>query len=563
MVATLLGLKLRLTFAELKRSVARLVLWIIFGLYALSIIAMAVIGLAAASLVVGGHEDLAQAITILAGSLIVLGWTFLPLAFFGSDQTLDPARFTPFPLRGRQLALGLVLSGVIGIPGLMTAILALGSALPWLRTPSALVAGLLGGVLGFVMTQIGCRVAAAAFSGPLSSRKGQDRSAIIGLIVVLLLSSLGYGVSLVIQWFTTDPDRWRQMLQVAIPVGEVLAWTPLGAPWALAGDIAQGHWLLGLGHLVVCGVYIWLGLRLYAVILDRMLVTPPQVASATPVAKGDFVAHAASWRWAKGAWAPVAVITARCLRYWRRDPRYLGQIPAMLILPILFTVMGLTMGNMTETGPNGEVVSVIPTYMTTGYIGLGLGIMALMAGYALSSDVAFDSTAWWIHLVSGVRGWQDRTGRVIANLVWGVALVVIVAVAMMIVLGHPDRIPGAIAASMALYLAALGVSSIASALIVYPVALPGESPLKMKTGMMGSQMLSQFGCLLVSGLLALPVCIWAVAAHGWQGWLVLLVALVWGTGLLVGGVLLGGRIMESRALPIMATLLKNDTRQRA
>ena len=554
MVATLLGLKLRLTLAEFKRSVARLVLWIIFGVYALFIVAMALAGLAAASMAVGGNEAMAQAVTVVSGSLIVLGWTFLPLAFFGSDQTLDPARFTPFPLRGRQLSLGLVLGGIVGIPGLMTAILSLGAALPWLGAPAALVAGLVGGALGFVISQIGCRVAAAAFSGALSSRKGRDRSAMIGLIVILLLSLLGYGASLIVNWFASDPDRWKRVLEVSQPVGAVLAWTPLGAPWALAGDVAQGNWLLGAGHLAVSGAYVWLGLRLYGAILDHMLVTPTQTEVAATVVKGDAVARAASWRWAKGALAPVAVIMARCLRYWRRDPRYLGTIPVLLILPILFTVIGVTMGTVAEE---------VPAFITTGYIGMGLGLTAMMAGYALSADLASDSTAWWIHLVSGVKGWQDRLGRVLADLVWAAPLIVVVTVAMMAVLGHVGRLPGALGASLVLYLTALGVSSVASALIVYPVALPGESPLKTKTGMMGSQMLSQFGCMLVSGLLALPVCVWAVMAGGWQGWLVLLVGVVWGLAVLAAGVVLGGRIMDSRAPAIMATLVKNDTRQRA
>ena len=557
MVATLLKLKLRLTVAELKRSVVRLVLWIVFCVYALFIIFAVLSGLVAASTTVRGHEALAQAVMIAVGTVVVLGWTFLPLAFFGSDQTLDPARFIPFPLTGKQLAPGLALAGVIGIPGLATFIICLGSSLPWLNTPVAIVAGLVGGVLGFVMAQLGCRIAAAWFSGALSSRKGRDRSSLVGLVIVLLLAVLIYSASLIVQWFTDNSERWQHLLDVLGPVGTVLSWLPLGAPWALAGDVAQGHWLLAAGHLVITMVYIGLGLWAYGKVLDKVLVAPPRAADSTKPAKGDAIARAASRSWATGKLAPVAVIVARCLRYWRRDPRYLGNIPMILVLPILFTIMGRVL-NQAPTEGTG-----LPAFVTIGFAGFGLGLMAVMAGYSMSADVASDSTAWWIHLTSGVKGWQDRLGRILAEMVWALPLVIVVTVVVMVVFNSPGRIPAALGATLALYLTGLGVSSVASALIIYPVPLPGESPMRMRTGMMGSQMLSQFGSMIACGLLGLPVCIWALSAHGGVTWLVLLVGLVWGAIVLVAGVVLGGKIMDSRGPAIMQILIKNDTRVRA
>ncbi len=48
---------------------------------------------------------------------MLLGWVVLPLAAFGVDATLDPARFVTFPIPRRQLLVGLGLSGLVGIPG--------------------------------------------------------------------------------------------------------------------------------------------------------------------------------------------------------------------------------------------------------------------------------------------------------------------------------------------------------------------------------------------------------------------------------------------------------------
>ena len=557
MVATLLSLKFRLTIAELKRSVARLVLWILLGLYALFIVGGVLIALGFASLAVAGHEALTGSLTVVAGSILVVGWTLLPLVFFGSDQTLDPARFVQFPLSGRKLAPGLVLSGIVGLPGLFTALICLGSGLPWLKTPLVLIVGVVGGIVGFLMTQIGCRLTTTLLSGTLSSRKGRDLTGVIGLIVILALSMSAYAVSLVGGYMSTEPGRWNQMLTVSKTLGSILALTPFGAPWALVGDAGQGQWGTFAVHLVLTVAYLVLGMWAYGAVLNKALLATTRVVVTRTVTKGDAIAKAANWRWARGKLIPVAAITARALRYWRKDPRYLGTIPSILVMPVLFTIMGLTLPLM---GGDGDAT---PTWLVTGMVAFGLGFTALMTGFSLSTDVAFDSTAWWIHLASGVRGWQDRLGRVVGEAVWAIPLLLIIGIAVPLIMDAPGRIVTCLAAMASLYLCSLGVSSVCSGLIIYPVALPGESPLKMKTGMMGSQMLSQMGCMVVSGIVGVPICVWAIFATGWQAWVALLVAIVWGIGILALGVVLGGRIMDSRGPAILQTLKKNDSAVRA
>jgi ABC-2 type transport system permease protein len=338
----------------------------------------------------------------------------------------------------------------------------------------------------------------------------------------------------------------------------VLAWTPFGAPWALAIDAALGQWGLMFGHLAVTVLYLVSGLWLYARVLDKALVTPARGGSST-LSKHDSIARAGNWIWAQGTLVPVAAITSRCLRYWRRDPRYLGQIPAVFLILILFTVMGITLPMLPSDGDGEAFVSII----STGMIGFGLGFTALMAGYVLVADVASDASAWWIHLTSGIKGWQDRLGRTIALCVWAVPVLLLAGILVPVIFSGTERIPAVLGAMFALYLTGAAASAVFSALIIYPVALPGESPLKMKTGMMGSQMLSQFGCMTVGGLLGLPIAIWAIFATGWVAWLVLVIGLVWGGGVLGAGIFLGGRILDSRGPAILQILKKNDTRERS
>ena len=559
MVATLLRLKFRLVIAEMRRSVVRLVLYLIMGANVLLLLVMLLVGLIAASFYIEGNEALVGTITIISGSVIVAGWTILPLLFFGTDQTLDPARFALFPLTGRKLAPGLVLAGAIGFPGLFTALVALGSALPWLHSPLVFLVGLLGGALAFLMTQVCCRAASTALSGSLSSRKAKDLIGLIGVVVVLVLSMGSYVASMAFALFAENSGGFVDLAANAQRISTVLAWTPLGAPWALATDAASGQWLLLLGHLAVTLVYLALGLRLFAAVLDKALITPVR-AGSTAVARHDSIARAGGWLWANGALEPVAAICARCLRYWRRDPRYLGQIPAVLLVLILFVVMGITMPMLPAS--DDAAVAVMDSISSV-MVAFGLSFCALMTGYILSADVATDASAWWIHLATGVKGWQDRLGRIIAQGAWAVPLLLLAAIAIPLVLGNTERIPTTIAVMLTLYLTGAASAAVFSALIIYPVPLPGESPLRMKTGMMGSQMLAQFGSLTAGGLAGLPIAIWAIFATGWQAWLVLVVGLLWGGGVLVAGIILGGKIMDSRGSAILQTLIKNDTRERA
>jgi len=558
MVATLLKLKFHLTIAELKRSTIRLILWIAHAVGVLFMLGFVIFGFAAISFVVPGNEALAGKITILSGSLLVLGWTLIPLVFFGFDQTLDPARFAPFPLTGKKLAVGLVLAGVLGLPGFFTAMVCLGSSLSWISNPLVVLVGLGGGCLGFLMTQLCCRLVTTVFSGALSTRKAKDLMGLIGLVLVLLLSMSGYAISVVISLLSTDSANTLSGLAVFEQISWVLSWTPLGSPWAIVADAGSGQWLMMLAHLgVTCG-YLFLGFLAYSAALDKALIAPAQ-SKATGVLTKNFIARITGLNWVKGAFVPVAAIVARCLRYWRRDPRYMGQIIAILMMPIIFTLVGVGFQFLPMEEGEQQYIALF----LNGMIAFGLGLTALMAGYTISADIAYDSTAWWIHLMTGVKGWQDRFGRLIAQMVVSAPLFVVILIVVPLIVGKLEIIPGALTAMTCLFLVSLGVSSVFSALIIYPIALPGESPLKMKTGMMGSQMLSQMGCLGIATVLALPICIWAVFASGWMIWVAFAVSLVWGSAVLVVGVILGGKIMDSRGPAIFAILKKNDSRERS
>jgi ABC-2 type transport system permease protein len=555
-VATLVKLKTRLTINGAKRSTARLIVWILALVYVLALCVM----LDMSALVVGmgqavGYESLTGSACVLIGSAIVLCWAILPSLFFGADQTLDPRRFELFPLSGRDLAPGLVLASFIGTPGLATVLIGVaGLAFLFISQPLLFVIQLAAGVLGCICAMLACRVVITAMSGLLSSRRGKELSAVISTSLVLVLG-VGGGLGLN-EIMTQVGDNAAKAGPFVEGISGVLAWTPLGAPWALGWDAAAGNWPLLAAHLLLSLAYIAVLGALYAKLLDRALVTPV-LADSGEVVKSDAIARAESHH-GQGAWTPVWAVAARCRRYWIKDPRYSPMLLMPVLLPVLFVV--LSKFSFSAEPVSAEDVffefTIGPSWPIIGY-----GLAALMMGYAISADIAMDSTAWWQHLASGQRGWVDPAGRIWAEFPFGMIYYTALGVALPLILGTPGQIGQYLAVGWVCYLVPLGVSSVSMGLVIYPIALPGESATTMKTQQMGTQMLAQLGNMLVVMIAASPVLIAAVFVPAQWMWPLAVIALVWGAGMMCLGVAVGGKIIDARGPEILSILKKNDSRE--
>ena len=151
MVAQFVRLKLTLMGNTFRRSVWQTIGFLVGALYGLFVVGMLVVGM-----VVLGTDDpvLAGSIMILVGALTVLGWWVIPLFAFGVDATLDPQRFVLFGIPQRRLLAGLAVAGVVSIPGIVTALAALGVSFAWWRTPLAVLAALVGAVLALSLIHI-------------------------------------------------------------------------------------------------------------------------------------------------------------------------------------------------------------------------------------------------------------------------------------------------------------------------------------------------------------------------------------------------------------------------
>ncbi|MCL2090499.1 MAG: hypothetical protein FWH11_04630 [Micrococcales bacterium] len=539
MVATVLALRFRLFRTALRRNAAVLVAWLLGAASLLAMLFFVGTGFAAVGMrVVPDHRAETGTWLVLGGSLLCVAWALLPPLLFGLDQTLEPARFAPFPLRGADLAPGLVAASFIGLPGVATLLAALTTTALWLGTPRALLPALVGAVVGATTCLVVGRLTTTALAGVLSSRRGRDVSMVLGVAVLgavyLGLVTLTSGR---VQW-DFDPA----------PFGAVLRWTPLGAPWAAPGDAAVGDWTGFAVRLGLSVVYVVVLVWLYGRLLDRALTAPPNVrprAKARPDAVAQTVA-----RTGRAAWFPALAIAARTRRYWVHDPRYLSNVPVLVLLPLFMVIMGRSLGTIPE------LPDVLPRHIAQ----LGCEAAGLAAGLVLLSDIGFDSTAWWLHLTAGVRGWADRLGRILGQVGWAVPGLAGLCVVVALAAGMPGRSLVLAGSTLCAYLVALGVASVVSAVAIYPVALPGASPMSSRGGLSSLAMTAQLAGVAATFVLWLPVGATAHLVSPSWGWLVATVGLTWGTAVLAAGVVVGGRAVDARGPAIMALLVKNGSR---
>ena len=207
----------------------------------------------------------------------------------------------------------------------------------------------------------------------------------------------------------------------------------------------------------------------------------------------------------------MGAIAARAGTYWIRDPRF--NVPAI----------------MTVLLPAGLLIPGIGSGSELALLGMPLA-SAYLIGWGQHNDVGYDSTAFWMHVASGVDGVSDRLGRLFPS-----GLMALVCVPVYAVLG--TRLRGAVgsccprpwAPGVRWLLNGFAVACVTSAVKQYAVPAPGENPFTSRPGSAGVTLGVQAVCGAAVMTLSLPALGLAVAAYfgvGWAAW----VALVAGPG---------------------------------
>ncbi|WP_432548589.1 hypothetical protein [Kineococcus sp. SYSU DK004] len=528
MVARLVGLKLLLLRNGLRRSpwqVVALVLGLLWGLGVVVLLGAGLVALRFAGV------DVARPVVVGAGALAVLGWALVPLVAFGVDETLDPARFATFGVPRRRLVPGLLLAGLIGGPGVVTLLLALTTAVTWGTSPGAVLVALVAALLATLTCVAASRATTTAAAGVLRSRRTRDVLLVVG---GLLLISTGPGINVLIA-------RAGDLAALAGAVVDVVAWTPLGYPWAAGADAAQGRWGTALLRLLLAAATLALLLLGWGAALGA--------AGGGPTGGSSRAAAATAGRGladrlvARLPAVPAVAVAHRCLVYWRRDPRYLISTASLLVVPLLLVVIPLAQG--------GDVGAWL----------LAAGpAVAFLTGWSLHDDVAYDHSAFALHVSAGVRGRDDRAGRALAAGCWQLPVVVLLAVVPAAAGGRWALLPAVLGLSLALYGAGLGVSCVSSALAPYPAAPPGGNPFQTPRGAAAATLVAQLVTTLVTAVVALPTAAAAVATLlgvTWAGWLALLLGAATGALAVRTGIVQGGRVLDRRAPEVLATVSRS------
>jgi ABC-2 type transport system permease protein len=520
MVVTFVRLKLRLMVNGLRGQgwrVALFVLGILLGA------GFAVAGYAVFA-VPGLLGDVRVAGTLipLAGAAIVLGWLFLPLVFFGVDESLDPARFALLPLRRGTLIRGMLAASLVGVPAIATLVATLGmvDAAARLGGPLAAAVQLLGIILGLLVCAAVSRAVTSAFATALRSRRARDLATVLLAVVAALLGPIQ-----LLALAGAQRADWDRIGDVAAIAG----WTPLGAAYSMGLDVIAGRaWAVPLKLVIVLatlGALLWW----WSATLERAML------GAATAARSSTDRRAAPVEQLVLPFLPrsrFGALVSREARYWWRETRRRASL-------ITFSVVGVFLPvTMAVTGAGAGAV---------------LLFIGALAAVGLANQFGYEGSAYAANVVAGVPGRVELHSRVAGYAVYVAPLLLTIAVVLGAVTGRPASIPsllGTLAAAFGTGLAAVLPISVRGA-----YALPDTTnPFALSSGGGLAKGLMSFGALFAAVVGTIPVQVAAYFLGPVWLWIGLPVGLLYGTAAYLIGSGVAANMLDRRMPELLSTV---------
>jgi ABC-2 type transport system permease protein len=513
-------LKLRVTANGLRGRPARIVMFVL-GLLAACF--FAVVGHALFALPgLLDRPDVAAILLPFGGAVVLLGWVFLPLLFFGVDSTLDPAHFALLPLRRGTLITGMAAAAFVGLPALATLAATLGmvpSAFLWAGAGAA-AAALLGVVSGLLLCVVLSRAVISAFATALRSRRARDLATIMLAVVAASIGPL----ELALLGVLSRAD-WESVETIA----EITGWTPLGAPYSMGLDVVAGRaWAVPLKFLIV--------LAAVGVLLRWWSRTLEQAMVGTAGGGGRGRERAPDTRGAVRqllfGWSPrtrFGALTAREIRYWWRETRRRAAVVTLGMAGVFLPITAAFAG------------------------GAGAGATAFLVGaiapIGLANQFGYEGSAYATNLATGVPGRLEVHSRAAAHALFTVPLLVLVAVVTGLVAGRPEAIVAQFGTLLAAY--GIGLALVLPISVRAAYALPDTTgPFALSSGGGFSKALPGVAALLGASIGAVPV---LLLADRWP-WLGLPVGLLYGGGAYLAGAWLAARMLDRRMPELLAAV---------
>ncbi len=471
-----------------------------------------------------GYGIASADLTTVIFCMFGLAWLILPLFVFGLDGTLDPATLALYPLRIRQLAVGLLAASATGAWPLATLLALLGVTVGLARGALGVLVALLAVVLQVLFCITLARFVTTSLAGTLRSRRGRDFAALLFLPIFAVYEG----------FFQIVPKLASEGALTASSFGGVdlwLRWTPPGLAVHAIWDASTGHPGTAFLRLaVLAGIVVVLG-ALWIWSLSRALVTTD---SSTQSA-------------VRGAALPFAryglrgTVAARFWLYQRREPYgliYWGM--TAVIMAVVGFRLVLTpdyLGGLLASAAAGGVFVGVFHANAIGMSGPGFGLEAM----ALNGRRALRA------YFSG----QDIALGVIA-----VPLLTAVCFGMAVLAKHPMDGCCAMAVALAGIGAGLALANLFTVVSPYPVEKRGGTPMpRAATGHNGEYVGATFLIMLGVGVAVTPVILAVVFTQSAPAALrlpvLVLAAAAYGLALAWGGVR-GAAVAAESKLPELA-----------
>ena len=538
MVGHLVSLKWQYVLASFRRSIWALIGLIFAALYAGGML----FGLGSAYVIANSKvPEYGQLGTLLVGTVVALAWAIVPIFFSGLDGTLDESRFVLFPIKPSTLQKGQFLGGFVGIPGIASIIAVLLGAIAFISQPLALIVYLICCVLGLANLMVWARLANRL--GMVLNDNPRIANTLM-IVAAMLLMSAGFIFGGTMIYLT---NHWEEVL----PYLPWLGVTPFGSAFAVPYFMATGNLGAALGSLALTLVYLVGGWWLWGKNLARSMANvggSAHHASAAEVAAGDL------GLFARFPATPRGAVAARTLHSFLKDNRLqmLTASTAMIYLmltvamPLFLSSVGSFESQVSFNGGNAAEANQIINSGVMQLFGFWMYFCTIFTGYYMCYLVSYDNTAFSLHVLSPLRGIDDRLGRLWGYSILTVPIVVVMVFVACVANGHLELVPIVLMHQLGVFAAAAGVGCVLDTFISPPVAPPGANPFKnpKNTDGFAKQLLLMLSIFLVM-LSALPGGISVVVyIFRTQDVLTLvyggLIQLLIGAALLVGGVAWGG-----------------------
>lgn len=551
MAGQLIRMKLRIMWNTVRSQTAVLIFSIIGILYGLGFTGFAYFGIAKIATMT---IQAPWVFVMLPGPVIFVGWIICPVIMASMDNSLEPRRLSPFVAPTHELARALIAASCVGIGAIFSGLFIILPAWfylfrgQWAMAAGSLIAGLLT-----LLTAIVWAKAITTWAGN-QIQKDSTRKNLAGFIGTMVFISvfapMGIWFQLIAEHFSYDT------VLAALPV---VYTTPFGSFFGVVASLSESDYLTAGIRFVIAAVtagaawFLWLrvlGPAMHgvsrpvsaqaqqAIKEGRYHVDEERASKEREQQRQDSRALGLKYvqRWEALGFSPQsASMATKTVYYWLHDSRLSTSLASSIFFPFMAVLMSFLM--------DSESRSEVPFSFN-----FFLYLAPLLIGTTIGATMQYDSTAAWIPIASGVRGAQDRLGRLLGSLVLITPVILIADSIASTILGNTLADTAWVLGLCILLLAASSSTAmIIGSRWVYQVQQPGTSPLSTRGTGSGMVAMWAISAATLGGLLgALPgwLALYFAAGHTIAFIGAFVFSLVWSACLLTIAVKWGGKLWD-------------------